>query len=346
VKKIYLSRLFILGWLSFSMQSHAQSMQDGEPNSRKNSWNIGIENDLLVGSKKDADYTGGFFFSLLGPAAARSPFSLDPILGVFDGSWLDPKASNREHGLQVSMQAWVPEDTSASTPIYNDRPYASLLALKSTRVYIGDYADPVWASSLSVGLLGAGFAKNIHDQFHQLVGSGEGPKGYANQISNGGEPTLLYNVRRQSLITEMKSGGIRHDLKWSGEGSLGYLTEAKLAVSGRSGHMSNAWWSMQTERAGFYAPHHKSGDLYFSYGVAVMFRAYNALLQGQFRDSNVTMKGSDLEAVIGEVWTGLTYAVSDSVTLNYKINFQTSEIKSGIGARNFGSGGVFLAYRY
>jgi hypothetical protein len=77
-----------------------------------------------------------------------------------------------------------------------------------------------------------------------------------------------------------------------------------------------------------------------------MFRAYNALLQGQFRDSNVTIRGSDLEAVIGEIWTGLTYAVSDSVTLNYKINFQTSEIKSGIGARNFGSGGVFLAYRY
>ena len=344
MQKIFLTCLFILS--CFSIQSHAESIQDGESQGSKNSWNIGLENDLLSGSQKDADYTGGFFFTLLGPAASHSPFSLDPILGIFDNAWLDLKTSDRKSGLQVSMQAWVPEDTSNSSPIYGDRPYASLLALKSTRVYVGNYGEPVWASSLSVGLLGAGFAKDIHHQFHQLVGSGEGPKGYANQISNGGEPTLLYNVRRQSLLSEMKSGGTRHDFKWSGEGSLGYLTEAKLAVSGRSGQMSSAWWSMQAERTGFYAPHNKSGDIYLSYGVAVMFRAYNALLQGQFRDTNVTLKGSELEAVIGEIWTGLTYAVSDSVTLNYKINFQTSEIKSGIGARNFSSGGLFLAYRY
>lgn len=341
MKLIYLKYIFIVFFLTSSTQVIAQT-------DKKNSLTLGLENDLLAGSKKDADYTGGFMFGLYGPSAASSALSLDPILSKINSLFIKEQnsASSANAGLQLSMQAWTPYDKQASHPLHNDRPYASLLALTSTRISVEEDEGSVWASSISAGLLGAGFAKDIHSGFHRLVRSGEDPKGYANQISSGGEPTLLYSLRRQSKITDGRLTSTHYDFKWGLEGRVGYLSEATLSIAGRIGGFSSPWWSMQAERSEFYSPRDKAGDLYMSLGLSSTLRAYNALLQGQFRNSAVTIPKHDLEFLIGEFWLAVTHSISDDLTINYKLRYQTPEIKNGAGARSFGSGGIYLNFAY
>ena len=210
---------------------------------------------------------------------------------------------------------------SGATRFNDDRPYASLISLTSTRLTPGTDDDTVWASSLTVGLLGTGVAESLHRGFHRVIG-GDKPHGYDHQISDGGEPTLRYTLRRQALLGRQSDVmGQRADFKWAVEGSVGFITEAALLASGRIGRYSTPWWSLQPERSDFpLAPGRagqREGDLYLSYGAAVRLRGYNALLQGQFRHSDVTVSRHDMEPVIGEVWGAVTWGFASNATLSY-----------------------------
>jgi len=342
----HLKKIFFL--IGANLFFNAQAEPVNEDVDRKNAWTFSIENDLLAGSQKDADYTGGFMYTLSGPNASRLPLSLDPILRAVDNLWLpghDAEPSAKA-GFQISMQSWTPYDKADPLPVRNDRPYATVLALTSTRMMVTSEDEAAWASSLSVGLLGAGFAKDIHNGIHDLVNSGPGPKGYHHQISQGGEPTMRYSLRRQSLWGENKFLNARHDFKFDVEGSIGYLTEASLGVSARLGQFSTPWWSMQAQHHEFYAPHEAQGNFYLSYGMELKLRGYNALLQGQFRHSEVTVPRSNLETVIGVAWFGLTWGITDTTTLTYQMRHQTAEIRSGLGSRPFSSGGIYIKHVY
>ena len=313
-----------------------------------NAWTVGVENDLLAGSQKDADYTGGFSFTMTGSNASSATLSMDSVLGAIDSLWLPAggRAPSTKAGLHLGLQAWTPLDKQSSTPIRDERPYASLVSLTSTRMLAGADNEPAWATSLTLGILGAGFADGIHSGVHKLVGSGPGPKGYDHQISQGGEPTVMYALRRQSLLAQSNSGNTRYDIKWGVEGSLGYLTEAALSVSGRVGRVNSPWWSLQGERVEFYAPRVTDGELFLSYGLTARVRGYNALLEGQFRDSTVTVPRSNLEKLIGTVWLGVTWGISSSSTLSYQMRHQSAEIKSGPAARSYSTGGLYFTSRY
>lgn len=339
------TKVFII-LIIFSFNAEAEPANENIE--KKNSWTFSVENDLLACSQKDADYTGGFMYTISGPDASRLPLSLDPILGAVDHLWLPGHdiESSAKAGFQVSMQSWTPYDKEDPLPVRDDRPYATLLALTSTRMMANPDDEAAWASSLTLGLLGAGFAENIHNGIHDLARCGPGPKGYHNQISHGGEPTMRYSLRHQSFLGEKKFLNARHDFKFGVEGSVGYLTEASLGLSARLGRFSTPWWSMQAEHHEFYAPNEAQGNFYLSYGMELKLRGYNALLQGQFRHSEVTVPRSNLETVIGVAWFGLTWGITNTTTLTYQMRRQTPEIKSGAGSRYFSSGGIYLKHVY
>ena len=331
-------------WLTGSV--HAQASQDS--GSSGNSWTLAVENDLFAGSQRDADYTGGFLFTLSGPTASSAWLSLDRVLGAIDSLWLPNRGSDpsSKAGLQFGLQAWTPNDTDSSAPIYDDRPYASLISWTSTRMTVGSDSQPAYASSLTIGFLGANFAEEAHKGAHKLFGSGSTPKGYDHQISDGGEPTLMYALRRQSLLAASRVGGMSTDFKWGVGGSLGYITEATLSASGRIGRFSTPWWSMSSENTAYFAPRGSAGDLYLSYGVNGKLRGYNVLLQGQFRRSDVTFNTDEVEPLIGEGWFAVTWGITNSCTLSYLMRYQTADIKNGTGSRDYGSGGIYFNYGY
>ena len=325
----------------------AQSAADSPPftSPGSNSWTFAIDNDFLALSTRDAGYSGGFLFTISGPDAADNLVSLDGVLGFIDNWWL-PGATrtSSKTALQFGAQAYTPEDKESRAPIYDDRPYAGLFSLTSTRMTITDAGQTAWSSALTVGVLGTSLGKHLHRGFHQLIGS-QKPNGYKYQISEGGEPTLKYTARRQGLIAKYRSvPGGRADFKWGVEAGLGYITEASLMVSGRYGKFSTPWWSLYPERSEYYAPPASSidGDLYLLYGASTSLRGYNALLQGQFRHSDVKLSSNEVEKVLGAAHLGVVWGITRATSLSYVLRFQSAEIKRGAGARDSYVGSLYL----
>jgi len=341
---IWLTALIGVGASAGAM---AQSAADSPPPSAAggNSWTFAADNDFLALSHRDAGYTGGFLFTTSGPNAAANLVSLDRVLGFLDSWWLPGATSTSEKtGLQFGAQAYTPVDKKTRAPIYNDRPYAGLFSLTSTRMTITDAGQTAWSSALTLGLLGTSLGKYLHRGFHQALG-GQPPNGYSHQISEGGEPTLEYRARRQGLLAKFRSvPGGRADLKWGVEAGLGYLTEASLLVSGRYGKYSTPWWSLYPERSEYYAPPATSidGDLYLLWGASAIVRGYNVLLQGQFRHSDVTLSYNQIEPVLGEAHLGVVWGITRETSLSYVVRFQSAEIKNGPGGRDTYVGSLYL----
>jgi len=310
-----------------------------------NSWTFAADNDFLALSSRDAGYSGGFMFTISGPDAASNLVSLDGVLGFIDNVWI-PGATrtSSKTALQFAAQAYTPEDKAARTPIFNDRPYAGLFSLTSSRMTLADAGQTAWSSALTVGVLGTSLGKHLHRGFHSLIGS-QKPNGYSHQISEGGEPTLKYTVRRQGLLSKSRSvAGGRADFKWGAEASLGYLTEGRMSVGGRWGKISTPWWSLYPERSEYYAPPSTSidGDLYLMYGASAGVRGYNVLLQGQFRHSDVKFSSNQIERVVGDAYLGVVWGITRTTSLSYVARFQSGEIKHGPGARDTYVGSLYL----
>ena len=269
-------------------------------------WNAGwtafFDNDLFAPSERDQDYTGGLAVTFSGRRAAEWKLSLDPVLGWLDrasvlGDLYECEAHGRMHAMQVGLLAFTPNDITIAGAQVDDRPYSTLLYAANSRVVVTSPLAPVYQSTFTFGLLGLGLAEDIQTGLHDLVGS-EDPEGYANQISDGGEPTFLYSVARQALWrSNFQTDSTEYELKHTWQVNLGYFTDISWSISGRWGRINTPWWSFTPERAeyasqpapvvgGSVRPDVRERFLWA--GFRLRARAYNVLLQGQFRDSDVT----------------------------------------------------------
>jgi len=307
-----------------------------------------LDNDLFVGRELDRDYTGGFAVTIDGQAAHDGFLSLDPILGAIDGL-VSPDEENVYFARQFGFMAFTPSDTLTAAPQPDDRPYASLLFTSNGRVRVDTDNRGAWASSFTFGLLGMPIAEDIHTGVHKLVGS-EPPQGYDNQISAGGEPTARYTLARQHLVVADPTGSF--DVKTTVQGSVGYLTEASAAISVRVGRFDTPWWSFAPELTDYIAapvPVEARGvqrELYLFFGARVEARAYNAFLQGQFRDSAVTYSYDEIEPIVGVAWIGVVTQIFEQTQLSYTLNYQTAELRDGKAAREAIWGGVQITHTF
>jgi hypothetical protein len=309
-------------------------------------WTLAIDDDVMAFSDRDFDYTGGVAVTLAGRRVAEWPISLDKA-----ASWLDPLVPRHEalgavqplHAMQIGLIAFTPEDLDVATPIRDERPYASLLFLSNTRVFVTEPRQPAYETSFTVGILGLDLAGDLQRVIHEGLGAGETPRGWNNQISDGGEPTVRATWARQALLgSRYREDGAGGELKWRVEGSVGYLTEAGVALSGRWGRINTPWWSVAPARADYVsqpapiigAPLREDvRELYVWAGIKARVRGYNAFLQGQFRESEITVPRSRIEPLIGEAWLGVTWQISKACRLSYVARYQTPEVENGRGGR-------------
>jgi hypothetical protein len=314
-----------------------------------------LDNDYFSMSGRDYDYTGGDALTFYGRRAAEWPISLD---GALD--WVERALSLRggsapyftTHALQIGHMAFTPEDLRASRPIYDDRPYASLVYLSNNRTYIGGALDPVYQTSVTLGFLGLPVAEQTQRFLHKRLNMRDIPNGWDYQISEGGEPTLRVTVGREQLLA-FDSRSHDYDAKWATELSVGYVTELNISVSGRWGDIATPWWSVASERYDFqWQPAPETGDatprrereFYVYAGAKVWVRVYNVFMQGQFRDSAVTFDAGELNPLLGEVWLGATWQFSNHYRVNYIIRTLGKELKNGTGSRNLLFAGVQIGW--
>ena len=311
------------------------------------SWAFAIDNDILLPGPRDQDYTYGFNLTLVGKSTENQLVSLHRSLDWINSAiglneQLDSgiKASKVEYGLF----GFTPEDISRKDPQQNDRPYASLVYVSSAREGYDPAQEVSWQSTLSLGVMGLSIVGDIQDAVHTGF-NGNLPQGWDNQISDGGELTARYSVSRQTLRYSDDSGV---ELKTTLQGSIGYITEASWSLSSRAGKIHTPWVSFNPELTNYgekSIPNTrvKVSEQYAWAGISLKLRAYNAFLQGQFKESAVTYDSGQLNHAIVEAWIGYTLAFTDGYSFTYSIRGHSSELKSGNGDRSVIWGGVLLS---
>ncbi len=275
---------------------------------------IALDNDLFAGSGRDADYSWGASVTF-GHRGARA--------------------------TQVGILAMTPRDITLAEPQPEDRPYASLLFLTRSQMSLYGEATRSRFTSYTLGVLGLPVAEGVQKALHKGLG-GDRPAGWAHQISKGGEPTARYVHAEQWLLGGRdRSAAVRPEIKVTLGGSVGYLTEGSAAVSMRWGRIRTPWWTFNPELGDYsvapIAPVTGFGrdaapEIYGFVGGRVKARAYNALLQGQFRSSDVTVPSGDVARIQGEAWAGLA-TNWDEWRATYSVHVASREISPEPAAR-------------
>ncbi len=66
-------------------------------------------------------------------------------------------------------------------------------------------------------------------------------------------------------------------------------------------------------------------------GLNVVYRVYNALLEGQFRDSEVTYERSELNNLLGELSVGVTRELENGLRISFTVRARAPELDGADG---------------
>jgi hypothetical protein len=139
----------------------AQGLYLEEP--EDSGWALYFDNDVLTPRGTDRDYTGGFSFTFAGRRAQRATFEkwrvgFDRLFGT-DRLYADRTFSR--HSLETGLTIFTPGDLKNPAAQVGDRPYASLLYLSHTSSEVLAERDLAYLSTLTLGVLGAGFVEDF-----------------------------------------------------------------------------------------------------------------------------------------------------------------------------------------
>jgi hypothetical protein len=301
-------------------------------------WQLHLDNDILAES--DRDYTGGIALTLSGQRVEEYLFSLEGVR-----NWLDDilgidhlyaqRARFQSHSVQYGAMLFTPEDISNPAPIFDDRPYGSLFYLSNTELTVAPAHDKAWLSTLTFGFLGLDAAEYIQKAIHAVTDS-DVANGWSNQISAGGEPTLMYTLSVQDNHIKAPGSTIRHQLKTSYEANIGFSTDINASLIWRWGRINTPWWSFNPQHSQYIqlgAPLAKGssdaakGELYLWAGTTAKYRFYSSLLQGQFRESVVKLSSNEVEQLLAQFWLGATWEFARNLRGSFFYRASSKEFK-------------------
>jgi hypothetical protein len=156
-------------------------------------------------------------------------------------------------------------------------------------------------------MLGLHQARNSQTWLHRRLRARSGeetpydPLGWHNQISEGGELTALYRVGyERRLLGDLSGPDNRKHFQVTGGfgGSGGYYTNANLAVNTRVGWFTSDFWEFTPGAMNVATQNLGTGrrrftpewELFLFAGARPRLNIYNALLQGQFKESVHTVE--------------------------------------------------------
>lgn len=273
---------------------------------------IYIDQDLFVPAyNEDRDYTMGVAFEFF--------WAKDEGLYPFDGAvsdvaeWLGIENADKNlvNSFMLGSLAYTPDNLSDPNPIYNDRPYASLIYLSNKRVRAS--GRRAMAAEVLVGILGTRVADAVQSEIHKIYRSATGsdtpvdPKGWQHQISNGGELTFRIRLTDSLLHTKLSSEG-NWDVTTTWGAALGYQTNVQAGFAIRAGNIKSPFWSLPFDpvNRGNFIPSSARNEWYFWVAGRTHLVIYDALLQGQFRHSDVTYSSDQIERFVYDGAIGLT----------------------------------------
>ena len=317
-------------------------------------WQINADNDLLTGQSLDRDYTGGVAVTLSGKRAQEYPVSIDLWRAGIDNLIKFPHLYQSSdylsfHSQQYGMTLFTPDDIDSLTPVYDDRPYASLFFMSNTEFTVVPGKDRAYVSILTIGFLGLDLAEDVQRGLHSITDS-DVPNGWQYQVSSGGEPTAMLTYGVQNNIYSSSS----QQLKLEYEGNLGFITDVNAGFSWRWGRINSSWWAFNPYQSKYMrqsmpvfssnSAAHKD-EFYLWAGGRLNLRIYNSLLQGQFRHSEVRVSAEDLERLVAEYWFGVTREFAKKYYASIFVRGHTDEF-NGPNARSASWIGLVFSRAY
>lgn len=342
--------------LSLLAHADTESKLIGEKEKYNTGWVLNFDNDILA--DRDRDYTGGIALTLSGRRAQEYLVSLEGVRNWLDDLLGISKLYAKEphfqlHSVQYGATLFTPGDILNPAPIYDDRPYGSLFYLSNTELTVAPSADRAYLSTLTFGFMGLSAAGYVQDAIHKVFDS-DIAEGWDNQISSGGEPTLMATLSVQNNHIDTASASTRHEFKTSYEANIGFSTDVNASVSWRWGRINSPWWSFNPQHSEYIqlgAPvvarssQTDNGELYLWAGTTVKYRFYSALMQGQFRNSVVKFSSDEVENLLAQFWLGGTWEFADNLRGSFFYRASTREFK-GTNAHNLVWGGLIISRSY
>ena len=341
-------RIWIICFLVFS-GSYINA--NAEEQDKNRGIGLYLDQDYFIPfSNEDRDYTMGmaaeFFW---GEKKGLYPF--DGMVKTA-GEWLGIKESdNIIYSFMLGTLAFTPDDLSDPNPIYNDRPYSSLIYLSNKRVR-SDGRKAV-AAEILLGVIGSKIPGEVQSGFHSWYRDWKhldetenpvDPKGWRHQISDGGELTFRLRLTKSELHKKLSIPGI-FDIATTLGLSLGFQSNANVGFTMRAGNLISPIWSLPYDpvNRGNFVPSKAQDEWYLWSAFNARFVAYDALLQGQFNHSDVTFTNGEIEHVVYDGGVGLTFGFSDAqFTISAKA--KSSELK--LSPRHHLWGGINLIYYF
>jgi hypothetical protein len=311
---------FIL--IFFQHIAHAEQQHSG----------IGIylDQDLFVPfTNEDRDYTMGIAFEFFW-AKDKGLYPLDNLVRqTAELMGIENFDENIVYSFMLGTLAYTPDDLSDTQPIYDDRPYSSLIYLSNKRVRADD--KNALAVEMLLGIIGTNLSREVQTAFHSFYRNIAGtiepvePKGWSHQISDGGELTVRLRLSRSQL--QFSNHGL-WDVATTVGFSLGFQTNISVSAAIRLGNIKSKFWSLPYDpvsRGNFLPDPHKD-EWYFWSSFRAHLVGYDALLQGQFRHSDVKFSSDEIERVVYDGGLGLTFGFEKS-QLTISANTKSSDLK-------------------
>ncbi|MFK7995099.1 MAG: lipid A-modifier LpxR family protein [Granulosicoccus sp.] len=335
------SFFLLLTILVLSTPLHAQQLFD-QRESIKSGLSIRVDNDFFVNADLDKDYTGGIALAFSGRQALLSPFSFDGVRAKLNqltgfNRLYDPGQTFKLHAIETGFVFFTPSDLSIEAPQPEEHPYASLFFLGNSQQVVAPTRQLAFNSMFTIGALGLDFAEDVHAGAHEATGSNP-PKGWANQISSKGEITAKYSVGIQKLVAQKRLlFNQRAEFKVAAEGDIGFTTGAGVGFSARVGRIHTPWWGFNPQQSDYASQgspmaRHSNGltgrDVFFYFGANINHNLYNAILQGQFKDSAVSYSASEINRTSTELWAGVSHQVSRHWNVAGFVRSHTPELKN------------------
>lgn len=317
-------------------------------------WRLNFDNDVLTGFSTDRDYTGGGALTLSGKRAQQYPVSIDSWRAGIDGlinfsGRFQASDFSAFHSQQFGVTLFTPDDIDSSEPVYDDRSYASLFFMSNSEFSVVPARNVAYVSRLTLGILGLDLAEDIQAALHAITTS-DVPNGWQYQISSGGEPTAMMTWAVQNNLYAAND----HQLKAEYEANLGFITDVNAGFSWRWGEINSPWWAFNPYQSKYTQQSmpvfsseskNESDEFYIWAGGRINLRIYNALLQGQFRESVVTVSNEDIQRLVAEYWIGVTREIVNRYHVSAFFRGNTDEFK-GPSARNGAWVGLVFSRAY
>ena len=339
--------ILVISFISLAAQAAAADSCLSDADQSGMGVGIYFDQDMFVpGTNDDRDYTMGIgveVFQDQGPLYLMGGLfkQLDPLVGF------DRRCGRVYRSFLLGSVTHTPDDIGDPEPIFDDRPYSSLLYLANKQVVADD--GRALGMEIMVGALGLNISHQVQTELHRwyrdVTGESEpvDPQGWRYQISDGGEPTARLRLTDSRRFAE----GNRWDLAHSWDLNLGFQTNASIGLSGRFGDLNSPFWSAPYDpiNRGNFVPSMRGDELYFWTAGRLRAVAYDALLQGQFRDSVVTVDYDDMRKLVWEAGVGVTKGWS-GFQLTFSINAKAGDTRLAEAPDQHYWGGLYLSRHF